>query len=63
MSEQTPRDPDELAPGTDLPGDTDNLTAGEGLGSLNNDADQDPLTRGKGDAPDANAGGESLRGE
>jgi hypothetical protein len=45
MTDQTPRDPNELAPGTDAPGDTDNVTAGEGLGSLNNDADQDPLLR------------------
>jgi hypothetical protein len=55
MTQQKPRDPDELAPGTDPPGDTDSLTAGEGLGSLNNDADQDPLTRGKKDGPDMDA--------
>jgi hypothetical protein len=63
MSEQRPRDPDELAPGTDLPGDTDNLTAGEGLGSLNNDPDQDPLTRGKTDPSDPEVARDVRAGE
>jgi hypothetical protein len=63
MTDETPRDNDELAPGTDPPGDTANVTAGEGLGSLNNDADQDPLTRGKGDGPDAHASKQPRPGE